>query len=673
MKRDKLQLWHLFLIGRSAVSGAFLFLLWVVNGLTIPRPLYPLFAVACVQFAANGIYLYLWKRRDLSFLGFLCFSLEIILISMLIFFLGRDGNAFVLAYLWPIIMAGWLIGHRAIPPLTLMSSSMYATLVILRNAEIVFLPEVVTPSGISQGMVLSLPYLAFVSLLVWALTTEMERGEENLNLRNQELSRINGRLRSLVAASEQWLSRLNLSHLLASSLELVPRITGHRGAAIYVRRGDALCLEQSRGGPEESNDMRPSLPLPAEWRNNTEEAAILHQPIREMEGAPSRLTHVALRSPRGIEGMLTLLPSGEQEMDAGEEQILQLLGHQLGIALENARLFSHLHHERNLLHGILSNMVEGVFVVDDEDRVLLSNHAAAQMLSVSEGERLPRWLAEQLWADVDDEESGDRKLIEWDDRVVSLSLASLNGEEVPASTICVARDITQEAQVEQMKSDFLAYASHELRTPITTIKMLVRLLLMDAPLNSKSHDYLTVINTQLERQTRLIGNLLDLARLESGRYDLPLELVDICRLIQTVVRNCRPLAEEKGLDVVVDCPDDLASIQSNTGGLEQVLTNLLSNAIKFTDAGGRVDVSCRHDGDELLIAVQDTGIGMTSEQLGRIFTKFYTVRHPRKQGEGTGLGLVISNMIVTKLGGRIDVTSTPGAGSCFTVRLAINR
>jgi len=220
-----------------------------------------------------------------------------------------------------------------------------------------------------------------------------------------------------------------------------------------------------------------------------------------------------------------------------------------------------------------------------------------------------------------------------------------------------------------MKSDFVAYASHELRTPLTTIKMMVGLLLMDTPEETKSHEYLSVINTQLERQTRMINNLLDLARLEAGRYELAEEKVQPQQIIRSVVSACRPLVEKKGLTIESSCSESLGSFVSNGTGLEQVLMNLLSNAIKFTDSGGHIEVSCQKQGDEMLLTVEDSGIGMTQEQLGRIFTKFYTVRNPSKRGEGTGLGLAISKLIVDKLGGRIEVTSTLGHGSCFTVRL----
>ncbi len=213
-----------------------------------------------------------------------------------------------------------------------------------------------------------------------------------------------------------------------------------------------------------------------------------------------------------------------------------------------------------------------------------------------------------------------------------------------------------------MKADFVAYASHEMRTPLTTIKLLVRLLMMDTPEETKAYEYLTIIRTQLERQTRLVNNLLALARLEAGSYEMPIEPVQPAAVIAAVDRVCRPLAEEKGVRLVLrPGPADL-SIPSNSAGLEHVLINLVSNAVKFTDGGGLVEVSSAAGAEDFTVAVRDTGIGMTEEQLGHIFTRFYSVHHPNKPGEGTGLGLAISKAIVQQLGGDIGVQSRRGRG-----------
>lgn len=515
MDKEQLSLWRLFIFGRSVTTGVFLLVLFTVIGPLPPLPLRPLFLLAIVHFGANGLYLYLWKRRDIIFLGYLSFGLEILLTTLLIYALGTDGYVFVLAYLWPIIMGGWLIGRGAILPLTILSGVGYSMVVFLGQRGIlpIPLPRVVTPDGMPLALMLSLPYLAFPSLLVWLLTREMEGGKQQLQ------------------------------------------------------------------------------------------------------------------------------------------------------------------HERNLLRGILANMAESVLVVGANDQVLLANRAAANLLRIHDGEPLPSWFLKCIAATPETgAQQGARRVIELEGKTISVSVATLPASgEMPVSTIYAARDITQEAQVERMKSDFVAYASHELRTPLTTIKMLLGLLFMDVARDSKQYEYLSVVNTQVERQARLISNLLDFTKLEAGRYELPPESINPRTVLQAAVSVCRLLAEAKGIRLNTSCDGVPDSLVSNGGGLEQVLINLLSNAIKFTDTGGRIAVICSREDDEVLFSVEDTGIGMTSEQISNIFTKFYTVRNPRKHGEGTGLGLAISDMIVKELGGRIEVTSVPAVGSRFVVHLPLRQ
>ncbi|MBC7316929.1 MAG: HAMP domain-containing histidine kinase, partial [Chloroflexi bacterium] len=218
--------------------------------------------------------------------------------------------------------------------------------------------------------------------------------------------------------------------------------------------------------------------------------------------------------------------------------------------------------------------------------------------------------------------------------------------------------------------DFLSYATHELRTPLTTIKTLVSLLRY-TPLDAKAREYLDLVDAQLERQRRMITNLLDLARLEAGRYELPIEDVDLAQVLRSAARGLQPLAEGKGLSLTLHLEALPARIPSNASGLEQVFVNLIHNAIQFTDEGG-VTITGGQDERTVWVTVEDTGIGMTPDQREHLFTKFYPMRAQAKRGEGTGLGLVISRMIVEALGGRIEVESTPGKGSRFTVRLPLH-
>lgn len=688
MENDRLRLWHLFILGRSVVTGAFLALLIIVNGLVPPPSLHPLFLLAWVQLATNGFYFYLWKRQDIALLGSFSFGLEIVLITLIIYLLGPDGHVFLLAYLWPIIMGGWLRGRKSIGPLTLLSTLSYAVLIFLERRGLARVQSVLSPDNTSQALVLSLPYLAFVSLLVWMMTREMERSEDRLRSRNRDLHRVNFGLRYLVAANEELSSCLDRRGILSFALRKSAKITGHERAAVYIEDGGTVRLSRQHGLPRSFEMQRSYARLPAQWmsaqRTEGESLGIVVEALSGEEEylfatpgkpVPQVLIHVPLQSPHGLEGMLTIASSETSPLDQSEAHLVQILGHQLGIALQNARLLNHVRHDRDLLRGILAHMGEGVFVVDSADRVLVANRSAAALLGIRDGEELPAWFLERMAEDDEaDTLQGARRVVDSEDATISVSTTQLFGsEELPQSTIYVARDITEESRIQQMRSDFVAYVSHELRTPLTTIKMLIRMLLTDAPEDTKQREYLSIVDTQVARQARLVSNLLDFTRLEGGKYELFPETVDPRLLVEAAVSACRPLAEQKGLEIGVACSEAPRAFVSNRGGLEQVLVNLLSNGVKFTDPGGHVSVSCWAKDGEVLFEVEDSGIGMTEEQLGRIFTKFYTVRNPQKRGEGTGLGLVISDMIVKELGGRIEVASEPDVGTCFQVRLPLVR
>lgn len=666
MEEKRLSLWRLFITGRTALTGVFFALLAAVNPFPPPTALRPLYLAAAFHLGINGIYFYLWKQRDVLFLGYLCFSVEIALTTLLILFLGTDGYVFVLAYLWPIIMGGWLIGHQAILPLTLLSSIAYVLLFLLERNDIIFTQRLLMPDGTPQALILGLPYLFFIALLIYGFASEIEESERDLWERNRELRLLNKKIRSLVGTGEDMLSYLDLEALLSLAARHIERNTRYDHIAVYTRDGDMLRLRHRHGYPDHLA-VDDACSIPEAWSLPDEDTpnVVIREPSRN--GA-SRL-HVALRSRGGLEGMLTLYSTEDASSPPHEMQILRILSHQLGVALENGRLFGNLERERDMLRGILLNMMEGVFVVDEEDQVLLSNHAAERLLDIQKGTTIPTWFLEQSRGHRQrNGMEGPHPLLEYKGRSFRLSIVELyQSDMVPAGILYVARDITREAEIERMKSDFVAYASHELRTPLTTIKTLVRLLLMDASEETKHQEYLSVINTQAERQIRLVENLLDLTRLEAGRYELPSESVDARSLVHSVVDGCLPLAEQKGLYIDVRDGGNEA-FTSNRGGLEQVLTNLLSNAIKFTQEGG-ITVSYRAEDDQITFSVRDSGVGMTKEEMEHIFDKFYTVRHPRKWGEGTGLGLAISNMIVKQLGGSIEVESEPGGGSCFSVHL----
>ena len=256
-------------------------------------------------------------------------------------------------------------------------------------------------------------------------------------------------------------------------------------------------------------------------------------------------------------------------------------------------------------------------------------------------------------------------------------------------TLAAVRDITERRRFEALlreqniglerasraKDNFLASMSHELRTPLNAIigftgTMLMRL---PGPLNAEQEHQLTLVQSSGKHLLSIINDLLDLAKIESGRVQIALEPVNCRRVVDEVVQSLRPLAEEKGLVLRVEPFEDPATATADRRALGQILINLVNNAIKFTPAGEvSLAVLPAADGQgPMRITVRDTGSGIPAEDLDRIFRAFErSTASAKANDEGTGLGLHISQKLAELLNGTITVASAVGAGSTFTVTLA---
>lgn len=229
-------------------------------------------------------------------------------------------------------------------------------------------------------------------------------------------------------------------------------------------------------------------------------------------------------------------------------------------------------------------------------------------------------------------------------------------------------------QADRLKTEFLASVSHELRTPLTSIRSFAEILgRYEDQDPEERRRYVSIITAETDRLSHLINDLLDLTKIEAGRADWSMRLLDVAPILSASVELVRPLANERGLDLEIKVGGPLESVLGDADRLKQVFTNLLSNAVKFTDRGGRVEISAsRSEGaDAFEISVVDTGIGIPEDQLELIFDKFVQIKHPRRSAGGTGLGLPIVREIVDAHGGKVGVRSRPGAGSTFVVMLPV--
>ncbi|MBA2753704.1 MAG: PAS domain S-box protein [Chloroflexia bacterium] len=238
------------------------------------------------------------------------------------------------------------------------------------------------------------------------------------------------------------------------------------------------------------------------------------------------------------------------------------------------------------------------------------------------------------------------------------------------------RDVTQEREVDRMKTEFVSLVSHELRTPLTSIKGYVDLLMEGevGPLKDDQREFLGIVGSNAERLVALINDLLDISRIEAGRVELQRAPLDFSRVVAGVLASLRPQIEAKGQQIEVALPPGLPPIDGDMDRLIQILTNLVANAHKYTPAGGRITISARAGQGRLEFSVADTGIGMTDADQAQLFTKFFRARNRTTQEVGgTGLGLTITRSLIELHGGEITVSSAPDQGSRFTVSLPTSR
>ena len=339
--------------------------------------------------------------------------------------------------------------------------------------------------------------------------------------------------------------------------------------------------------------------------------------------------------------------------------------------------------------AVLGSMVEGVLAVDHRHRILSINTAAADLLGLEPGKVLLRPLQEVVrnpdlrrfvLRALDCKETIEDDLVLRDasrERVLLVrgtALRSSSGSEHGA--VIVLNDVTHFRHLENIRRDFVANVSHELKTPTASIRGFVETL-MDGALENREDAlrFLSIIARQAERLEAIIEDLLALSRIEriEESSDLSLETISLIEVINAAIGSCQLRANERAIAVSVDC-DPAVIVAVNPPLLEQALINLIDNAIKYSDPGKTVRIAVTlkedHDDRSITIAVADEGSGIDEQYLPRIFERFYRVDRgrSRKLG-GTGLGLSIVKHIVQAHGGSVDVKSTPGVGSVFALHL----
>jgi len=343
--------------------------------------------------------------------------------------------------------------------------------------------------------------------------------------------------------------------------------------------------------------------------------------------------------------------------------------------------------EKTKATAILENMAEGVIAVDQNKKILITNPSAHAIFQMKSDATHGRDLLEVVKSSQIDElmdkalKRGETITIEVGlpfagNKVLRVNAVGMVGNKNGLRGILVCRDITKMRQLENMQREFVANVSHELKTPLTSIKGFAETLLNGANKDpEKSEKFLRLIEEDSNRLSRLIDDILELSKIESKGALLKYEALDISEEIEKGLTLFSNLISEKKIIIQNKLRYvTLPKIRADQDQLYQVLLNLLENGIKFNREGGSLVIDADKQGDFLLISVHDTGTGVPKEDIPRIFERFYRVDKARSRAlGGTGLGLSIVKHIIEEHGGAVSCTSEMGKGSTFTLSIPLWR
>ncbi len=551
---------------------------------------------------------------------------------------------------------------------------------------------------------------------------EMERRVEE---RTQELAETmkqlqleHDRANTLYRITSQLAVSLDLDRVLNRALELVVEAVGAEQASVLMLKQETgdLIYRAALGAQVEV----PFSGIPTRfslgkglggWVVENRKAAIvpdIHRDPRWVEAEEEQWYRSALAVPLlvgdEVLGVLLLFHHRPAYFSKDHLLLVETAAIQVANAVNNAELYSLIRDQAERLgsmlkaqqveaaksQAILEGVADGVIVADATGKVILFNAAAQRNLELPREQALGRTTNEMLglygsqardwmetvarWAKQPETYDGEYLAAQLSiaARTMSVHLAPVLMNDEFLGTVSVFRDVTIAVEAERAKTEFVSTVSHELRTPMTSIKGYVDLLLMGAAgaLSNTQRHFLSIIESNSDRLTMLVGDLLDLSRIESGRIAMSPKVMRISQSIHQAVVAMEARAASKGIDLRTDVPPDLPEVIADPDRVFQILNNLLANACNYTYPGGSVTASARQDGEYVAVSVRDTGIGISPEDQEKIFDRFFRSEHPFVQDTaGTGLGLAIVLSLVDRHGGEVQVESELEQGSTFTFTL----
>jgi K+-sensing histidine kinase KdpD len=539
---------------------------------------------------------------------------------------------------------------------------------------------------------------ATMELRVRHATADLERGAEDLR-------RARDRAEVLYHIARALSLTFDERQVLEQTVRLVAdHIGAERGGIMLVEAATGrLVYRTMLGGqrPEPGGGLERGQGL-AGWVLAHGEAAIVPDTSADLrwqvrspfDAEPRAVLAVPVTLGREALGVLLLIHPEIGHFSEEHAQIATAAASQAAAALAKAQLHRYVseqsqhlgvvarqrEEEASKLMAVLRSIGDGVVVGDRHGLVKIVNPAAEAILGIRAEAFLGRPMGELPGVPADIEaaavEERMRKFAAGERTIRAHCAAVHSSRHEPLGSVVVYHDLTREEAADRLKSELVATASHELRTPMTSIRGFVDMLLLGTfgPAPEGFHEPLRVIKSNVVRLVLLIEDLLDMSRVEAGEVRLRPQQLDVAAVLRDVSTVLASQFSERAIELAMDLPPDLPPVFADRQRLEQIAVNLIGNACKYTQPGGRVRVALRNGGGELRIDVQDTGVGIAEDSKPHIFTPFYRADNPlRDEVGGTGLGLSITRRLVELHGGRIWFESRVNEGSTFSFTLPLRR
>ena len=395
---------------------------------------------------------------------------------------------------------------------------------------------------------------------------------------------------------------------------------------------------------------------------------------------PLALLAVALKHENRYYGVVWAGYEQPRKFSDSDVRFMTTLAGQAALAVANAHLYLNVEASRRQLEAIINSSPDPVIVTDHRNRLLLANHAATSALkqdmdttrSGMETEKVIklRPLLALLQSTTSEKQSTEIVLPDSRTYLATASPVMVEGRQI--GRVCIMRDVTHFKELDTMKSEFVATVSHDLRSPLTLMRGYATMLDTVGELNEQQQGYVKKIVTGVENMSRLVNNLLDLGRIEFG-VGLQVENVSVLDIIERVTGALQLQALQKSIQLNVELPKDMPhAVEADQALLHQAVYNLVENAIKYTPPSGRVTIRTVSQPDQLVFAIDDSGIGIPAEDVPHLFEKFYRGKQREARSQpGSGLGLAIVLSIAESHRGRVWVESTVGKGSTFYLQIPL--